>query len=492
MRNCAVPRSLRPRSVLLACVLVAAAARFTVPVADPDFWYHLATGRWMLEHGRLPAHDLYTFTVAGHPWVDYEWLTEVVTWVMYGHAGMAAVSVCFGVVTWIGFLFLYLSVTADRPPYLIAAGALALALVMTGAVWGPRPQMVTFTLASVELYLLRRLLSGAGRDRAVYLIPPLIALWANLHGGWPLGWLLIGVAAMAEGMSRLGGHDRPRSAANLRTLTLIAVPSAVAPLLNPNGVAVYAAPLVPITSHAQQALINEWQSPNFHDPWTWPLGLAILLLIAGAAAARPRLFDLLLTCCCLAMALISVRHVALFALAAAPMLTHTWGAAFTGIEPRLPGFLTRQRPARLWAALVVFALTCAATAGATAWRLGQQGAVTRSLQPVGAAGWLAAHPGVGTRMFNDYPWGGYLAYRFFPSPTRRVYIYTEANVMGDALLWRYETVQDLRPGWRQVLDEDRVDYIVTASAGPLAGVLATQPGWHLAYRDSTATIFVRR
>src|SRR5438105_12605385 len=98
------PPAPRPRTILLACVVVVSAVGFAGPVADPDFWYHVATGRWILAHGQLPHHDLYTFTVPTHSWVDYEYLSEVLLWLLYSHGGLVAVSIAFGLLTWAGFL----------------------------------------------------------------------------------------------------------------------------------------------------------------------------------------------------------------------------------------------------------------------------------------------------------------------------------------------------------------------------------------------------
>jgi hypothetical protein len=111
--------------------------------------------------------------------------------------------------------------------------------------------------------------------------------------------------------------------------------------------------------------------------------------------------------------------------------------------------------------------------------------------PVGAADWLEAHPEVGTKMYNQYGWGGYLAYRFYPEPNRRVFIFGEAALMGDPLLNEYQDVQTLRSDWKQVLDKYGVDYIVYNRGEALANVLATQPEWTLAYEDSVAVIYVR-
>src|SRR4029077_8936547 len=120
-----------------------------------------------------------------------------------------------------------------------------------------------------------------------------------------------------------------------------------------------------------------------------------------------------------------------------------------------------------------------------------QRSLDASSYPIAAADWLAAHPEVGTRMYNQYGWGGYLAYRFYPDPNRRVFIFGEAALMGDDLLNQYEDVQTLRADWQQVLDRYNVDYIVYNRGEALANVLATDPQWKLVYEDSVAVIYVK-
>jgi hypothetical protein len=135
--------------------------------------------------------------------------------------------------------------------------------------------------------------------------------------------------------------------------------------------------------------------------------------------------------------------------------------------------------------------------GATALRLSNELSPTRQQQldassyPIGAADWLAAHPDVGTRMYNQYGWGGYLDYRFYPQQNRQVFIFGEAALMGDPLLNQYEDVQTLRPDWKQILDRYQVDYIVYNKGEALANVLADEPDWTLVYQDSVAVIYVR-
>src|SRR6202022_2394410 len=98
------------------------------------------------------------------------------------------------------------------------------------------------------------------------------------------------------------------------------------------------------------------------------------------------------------------------------------------------------------ALLVVALATLAHIADATS--PSKQQDLTATTYPVAAADWLAAHPEVGTRMYNQYGWGGYLAYRFYPDPNRKVFIFGEAALMGDGLLNQYEDVVTLRSNWK--------------------------------------------
>jgi hypothetical protein len=157
--DAAPSRSLGARELLLGAVLVSSLALFIRPVSDPDFWYHVRVGQWIVEHGRLPATDLFTYTVAGHVWVDHEWLSEVLVWLVYARLGAAGVSVALGVVTWLGFLLILAAIRPARQPYVIVGLAMALAAVAGAPLWGPRPQVFTFALAALACR------SGPDRDR---------------------------------------------------------------------------------------------------------------------------------------------------------------------------------------------------------------------------------------------------------------------------------------------------------------------------------------
>lgn len=469
---------------------MASLAALVSPEADPDFWWHVRTGRYILEHG-LQSHDLYTFTVPGHVWTDHEWLTEVLMAWVYGWGGMAAISIGFGLLTWTALLILARSARAGSEPYVIAGLGLALAVAAGGPIWGPRAQMITFFLTCLELYWIRSYL--AGRSRALYWFPLLMALWANLHGGWVIGFGFLVIALVAEAARAIADRENLAARAHARRLGIIAAISLVAVAATPYGARIYTYPIETVFSPAQQQLIVEWFSPDFHRNDLKPFEAMVFLLFVGFTLRRPSLVDLLLSLAAVALALQSVRNVALFVAVTTPVLIQTWSAVWRDVAARQGWRLGNIQPRPLLAATTGLALVVIslATLVQVATRLKTQDALTRQEYPVAAADWLAQHPDVGTRMFNQYGWGGYLAYRFYPDPNRRVYIFGEAALMGDPLLNRYQDVAALRPNWMRVLNDDRVDYVIFNNNEALTDVLATEPGWTKVYEDKEAVIYAR-
>jgi hypothetical protein len=457
---------------------------------DPDFWWHLRIGRWMVDNGRLPSTDIFTFTVPGHAWTDHEYLTEILMWLGYHATGVLGLSVAFGLLTWAGFWIMYRQVR--RQPWVLVGVGLAIGAIAGSPIWGPRAQMITFFLTCLQLYWLQGYLSG--RSRSLRYFPLVMVAWANLHGGWVIAFVWFGVALAAELIAWAWDRTNPAHRAHVRFLAIITALSVVAVAATPHGLSLYPYPFETEGSVAQQKLIVEWFSPDFHQVYLRPFEAMVFLAIIGFALRRPQLYEFLLTLVALGLALQSVRNVALFVAVATPVLINCWSeswkelAAARGWKPKLP-------PRRIFAVTTAVVLLVITSATALHIANGIGAAAQRKLDaasyPIGAADWLAAHPEVGTRMYNQYGWGGYLAYRFYPDPNRRVFIFGEAALMGDPLLNQYEDVQTLRSDWKQVLDRYGIDYVVYNRGEALSNVLATQPDWHLVYQDSVAVIYVR-
>jgi hypothetical protein len=490
VRSLSLAERLSARTLLLGGVMIVSLSLFIAGEQDPDFWWHLRIGRWMLDNGRLPSTDIFTFTVPGHVWTDHEYLTEILMWLVYNATGVVGLSIAFGLLTWAGFWLIYRQVR--RQPWVIIGVGLAIGSIAGSPIWGPRAQMITFFLSCLELYWLQGYLSG--RSRTLQLFPLVMVVWANLHGGWVIGFVWLGVALVAELIGWAWDRENPAHRAHIRFLAIIAAASVVAVAATPHGLSLYPYPFQTQGSVAQQKLIVEWFSPDFHQIYLRPFEAMVFLVIIGFALRRPPLYEFLLTLVALGLALQSVRNVALFVAAATPVMINSYSAYWQEISAAR-GWKFELPPRRIFA--IVTAIVLVVIAGATTLRIAdsnsaaKQRSLDSSSYPVGAADWLAAHPEVGTRMYDQYGWGGYLAYRFYPEPNRKVFIFGEAALMGDQLLNQYQDVQTLRSDWKQVLDQYKVDYIVYNRGEALANVLGTQPEWKLVYEDSVAQIYVR-
>ncbi|TMD74877.1 MAG: hypothetical protein E6I82_05920 [Chloroflexi bacterium] len=151
---------LSARTLLLGGVLTVILVLLIGVEQDPDFWWHLRIGRWMVEHGRLPSQDLFTYTVSSHVWTDHEYLTEILMWLTYSTIGLTALCIAFGLLTWAGFWLIYMQVR--RQPFVFIGVGLAIAAVAGSPIWGPRAQMIMRSTSSLSSWCCGRTSTGAG------------------------------------------------------------------------------------------------------------------------------------------------------------------------------------------------------------------------------------------------------------------------------------------------------------------------------------------
>src|SRR5580693_3210639 len=260
--------------IVILCVIVRRGG-------DPDIFWHLVTGQWMVDHHQVVSQDIFTFTVAGKQWIDPEYLTEIIAYLLFKAGGLTLVSIGFAAVTFVGFLLIWRRLSLEKSNLVIAAVVIGIAGLAGAEVWGPRPQMITFAFSCLELLWLDRYLRG--KSRAIYWLPLVMVAWANLHGGFLFGLVPVGVAAFVEAIHWIRRVDGDEHKRRVRNLVLIFVGCCVAALLNPRGFSLYPYVIQPQFSAVQQSFIAEWQSPNFHV--LEERGFELMLLLVPIAFA---------------------------------------------------------------------------------------------------------------------------------------------------------------------------------------------------------------
>ena len=465
--------------VVLFLGLLAMTARNAV---DPDLWWHLRAGQWIVENGRIPHVDTFSFTRAGHAWIAHEWLSEVIFYQLWKHGGPIALIIFSAVVTSAGFMVLYLRCPGKRS---LAAAATAIGALAAAPCWGVRPQMFTFACASLLLWLIWR---GESRPALLLWIPPLFLLWLNLHGGFALALALLVAYGAGLLVEAALGTTPWRQARPILTRVLLLFLACVALVpLNPSGARLYRYPFDTVRSPTMRSFIVEWFSPNFHEALYLPfLVLCLLLLTAFASGrAKPKARVLVPVLFTLLAALDAVRHIPIFVLTAIPVLAGALPVRSGWRE----GFLRRAQ-SRPWLFFPAAIVTLMLIFVVVRWTiLGRhQSALEAKEFPQKAVSFLRENQQP-QRIFVYYDWGGYAIWKLYPE--YRVFADGRADLYGDHLLESIRTLVQLRSGWQEIIQRWQIETVLIPPNCALAQALPLEPNWHVIFSDSKAILLVK-
>lgn len=454
-------------------------------IRDSDFWWHLRTGRYIVETRALPVPDPFAYTTAtappAYPGEDavrrfnltHEWLAQALFYAAYRAAGFPGVVVLRALLlaAFCGLAGLVAWRRSGVPDRGWMAGLLAAATAVPFAL--DRPQLFTYLFLALAVVILES-------RRRLWLLPPLFLIWANCHGGFFLGWVVL--AAYCAGV--LAARLRHGPPAEERALWLWSAAAVVASGVNPNGFRAVEVVLL-YRSSAMQSYLLEWARPSLWPPPLFALLLAAAVGVMAWMRRTVRISDWLLAAAFAAAAFTAERNTIFIGFFAPVFLASylPWKRAL----PALAG----------WAAAVALAAGIVWGTGAgdffalraAEWRY-----------PAGAADFLESHH-VTDRMFNTYEYGGYLMWRLWPS--ERVFI--DGRALSERVFDDYARIlynHDASGGKNaaQLLDQYGVNVIVmntfeyaTGTVYLLAPAIATttQTEWKLVYRDAQALVWMR-
>jgi hypothetical protein len=476
--------------------------------ADTDTWWHLRTGQWIVEHRAVPATDPFSHTRAGAPWLIPGWIVQVPMYALYAWLGYAGLNLFTAFFVTLAFIFIYW--TCAGHPF-ARAFTLVLAAAASAIYWSARPQIVSFALAAVFAYVLW-LYRWRGINR-LWVLAPLMALWANAHGGFAIGFILVGLTLAGQALSLAGRWLNRRAAPDaggqpapgdldgrgLGWLIGIGAACALAAMVNPAGPLMLLYPFKTVSIGVLQDFIQEWQSPNFHlreaQPFLWLLFATVAVVIASRR--RVNLTDLLLVGGVAYLGLVTWRNAALLAIVAPPLLTRHLVEGWEDLGARYPAWGRRWRlstaaPRGLalmvnWALLVMVALAALAKVALALPPAVNQAQLARML-PMDAADFVRRTRPAG-KMFNSYNFGAYLTWALYPDYP--VYVDGRTDLYNDAFLREYLEVTLGRPGYAATLEKYGVNLVLVESNSVLGDRLSENPDWQKAYSDKVAAVYER-
>ena len=443
----------------------------SVLLGDSDTYWHIAVGKWILDHGAFPHTDIYSFTRNGEAWISSSWLAQVLYAAAYEAVGWAG-PVMLAAASIASAFALFAFMLGSRMParYAIAVALWALLLSVSHLFARPHVLVLPLMLAWVQ-GLLR---ASEQREPPSLWLLPLLTLWANLHGGFVFGLALVAPIAL----DALWNADKPQRVRVAIRWAVFAFAALAACCVTPYGWNSILASRKILDLGELLHLIYEWMPVDFGH--FGPFEACILASIAAALHYGVRLTPprILLLLGLLHMALSHVRNVEIFALLA-PLVVLTPLSSQFALRP--------ARFARM-AFPTASAMMLAVILAASSWALAavRPPVPPANQAPAAAVEVLKQHGA--RRILNDLPFAGYFISRGIP-----VFVDGRAELYGEAFVMAYYRAMQLKDVnvLLDLLDRYEIDAVALTPATPAASFMDHAGGWKRIYADDTAVVHVR-
>lgn len=481
-----------PTIVLLAIVIADLRQ-----LSDSDLWGHLKFGRDLIANGSWPANNVYSYSAPDFHWLHHEWLSEVLMAFLFGKLGVAGLKI-FKFACSTGIIsFLVLAEAETGALAISATVALFAAAIILVPSMQFRPQLFDFLMFSAIVALLaRHNYRGAG---PLWIAVPIVALWSNLHGGFFMGVVAIGVYGGALSLSDfLAGRGLARGSTVL-AITALAALSTLCTFLIPPARDTWRTLIYSLMNPMTRDTIQDWR-PLIDSFITSPAGgigrtfFGFVLLVFAIESVtilltrrRGDLPLIAVAAVMIAASFMSVRNVPFGICALTPVFARHFGPL---PSPRTPALVKSDPPISrgFWLAtqlvIVVIALMFARASGVLLQTIGSAGS------PIGALDFLNRNRLKGN-VLTDFGWGNYVLWH--AAPGTRVFIDSRYDlgyppkVVSDFLA--FETG---RPAGAETLVNYPHDYVLIQSNAPSKELMKSQTEWILIYSDPVGMLYARR
>lgn len=459
---------------------------------DGDTSLHTAIGAWILDHRTVPVTDPFSYALPGAPWLAVEWGTEVVFAILHQALGLKGIVFLCGVmIATLITVLLRTMLTTGADLFL----SLLLALLASNALllhYQARPHLFTLLFLAISIWILTYDRMTA-ETRWIWALPPLTILWANLHPGFVILFVYLGVLIVGSAAEWWLGSAPSGRIARYSTLAAIC---GLSTLVNPFGWGLHSEILSYFRAKGMTDLLQEFQAPQFRtSPQMYFMFFLVLGLgLTGLYLSQKRIVEPLLIVGLAYASLTSVRHSTVFVVVVVPLIAaelSTYWRSWALRQPRsslvrvFDEVSSEKRPAFAWSSIWVVAGLAAIFlwSPAEVWPSG----FDATMFPVEIA---ARHPELATsRVFTTEQWADYLLLRNYP---RQTVFYDDRAFYGETMFRKVQDLLNGTAGWQRTLDQYGTNLVLVQPASALASRLQDSPGWRLVDRTKTAELYARK
>lgn len=495
--------------VFLTLVFFAASYKIS---GDDDLFWHLATGRYIVENKVVPDKDVFGHVTSGAEWIPFEWGWDVLSYGLYNIGGYNAILAFRSIAFCFIFYMMFLLLRKFKVNTFLAFLLLFLLLIGIMDRLSPRPHIITYILFTLLLYILLnyKYFNRTKYSRGLYLLPLVFLVWANSHMGVLAGGLVLFIFVIAETIIfvKPSSYACPDSKAltkeELKRLWIISIICALILLVNPHGISTY----IYAYGHTKMkmlATVNEWQNP-FTDKVDFGITLAMykLFLYCGVLVLIYSYLkkDILFTLIFAAFAVYSVRAIRFtvdYDIVMLPFIAISINYLLSRIRsPEFAGFMNGNVTKAIIGAFFVY-ITFQVPSNA----------IYEKMQYYRVSGWginsdfipvqmydFMKESGISGKPFNHFGTGGYIVWS---SPHEKNFI--DSRNLNDEIFNEYNSILSMRPGFEKKLEERGIDYFVYLDPdlirrpndlkGLLTAYCSRDPNWKLVFWDDKSMLFVK-
>lgn len=474
----------------IGCIVLAAflATQLSL-LRDPGVGWHLKTGEWIWKNSAIPHIDPFLWGSSGKPWISNQWLSDLALWGIYNLGGFGLLQAAVMVICILPYVIL---VPRWMNPHSPSAPALALGIFLCmglGLVqWYVRPVIFSFLFFAVTYWWLRWMNGSREHSKiSFFVLPPVFALWANLHPAFPLGLLIIAISVLTA-----------RSWAAARSKSILFGLCLAGTLINPFGSELHSAIFGLVGSEYFMQLNMEWKSPDFKNPIFLPLCLVLALVLTAPNNHRTlSAFEKICFAIFLLLSLRSSRYIPFLGFVAVAPTILALQSYFDLITNRIkhPAMDAFRNPAisgRLSTGIITTTAGVLALIFVWAWgALPGWSREANSLPEKVPAAIIerirAAAPN--TKVFHTPNWGGFITWHLWPQ--QRAWIDDRNELNGTQVYEDFMDITWLRSGWEEKLKSLDFDYLLIDKEMPLLAVIERDQKWKLELASSGVWLYKR-
>ncbi len=492
-------------------VLVFMASSYKVS-GDDDLFWHLATGRYIVENKVVPDTDVFGHITSGSEWIPFEWGWDLITYALYNIGGYNAILTFRSLAFCFVFFVLFMLLRKFKVNSFLSILLLFVMLVATMDRFSPRPHLITYIFFSLLLYILLnyKYINREKYTKRLYFIPLIFLVWANSHMGVLAGGLILFVFTISETIiyykpkSFSTSEIKPLTQAQLKKLWIIAIVSGLVLLVNPHGIQTY----MYAYSHTKMKMletVNEWQNP-FTDKMDFGFITTLykIFLYSGIivliyAFKKKDLFFALMFIAFAAYSVRAIRFTVDYEMIMIPFIIISVNYFIMNLKNTgVINFLKGNIPKAVLGLFIVYIISQIPS-----------NAIYEKLQYYRLYGWGINSDFIPVQLFdfikenkisgtpyNHFGTGGYMVWNF---PGEKNFI--DSRNLNDDIFNEYNSIMQMVPGFEKKLEDRGVDYVIyldpdlTRRPNDLKRMitkyLSRNPNWKLVFWDDKSMLFVK-